>query len=324
MIESPALQKLCAATAPFFWNEDLQMELDAMKAALRQHIKLSPLDTSKDLLVWTNAAPSEGMAYVLAQWKDPDDENESLGINIVSCDSTMFKRGKRSLSPFEAELAGVHWALTKEDYFTRGAPKITVMCDTKSMAGFLSQELEKIDNSRAQSMVEELQPYRIEVRYVPGPKMEFADYGSRHPISHGQHKLFDTEPGSLGICVRSNRVVPMVETLAVMAVRDPGYMRDVEHIERQADLDQLEKTSELRQLRSCWDQLSVISLDRGKLIVRGDREILKPSYGRKQLVDQLHTTHLSYQGMRYLARNNSSILFWFHFIIFTGESLFSL
>ena len=58
-------------------------------------------------------------------------------------------------------------------------------------------------------MVEELQPYRVEVRYVP--------------VS------------------RSNRVVPMestyikdpkVETLAVVSVRDTGYMRNVEYIER--------------------------------------------------------------------------------------------
>ena len=62
------------------------------------------------------------------------------------------------------------------------------------MAGFLSQELDKIDNSRAQNMVEELQSYSVEARYVPGLKMEFTDYGSRH----GQHKLFDSEPGSLG------------------------------------------------------------------------------------------------------------------------------
>ena len=42
------------------------MELDEMKKALREHIKLTPLDTTKDLLVWSDAAPSEGMAYILA------------------------------------------------------------------------------------------------------------------------------------------------------------------------------------------------------------------------------------------------------------------
>ena len=65
MLLSPSLQKLTANSTPFFWNDDLQKELDEMKAALMQHIKLTLLDTSKDLLVWSDAAPSEGMAYVL-------------------------------------------------------------------------------------------------------------------------------------------------------------------------------------------------------------------------------------------------------------------
>ena len=59
---------------------------------------------------------------------------------------------------WEEELAEVHWALTKEDYLTRGAPRIIVFWDAQSVGGFLSQDLEKIGNSRAQAMVEELQP----------------------------------------------------------------------------------------------------------------------------------------------------------------------
>ena len=125
--------------------------------------------------------------------------------------------------------------------------------------------------------------------------------------------MCDAEAWSPGICVRSNRVIgmesteikdPKVETLAAMAVRDTAYMRDVDHIERQTELD---KASELRQLRACWDDLSVICLDRGKLLIRGDREILIPKEGRQLLVDQLHATHLSYQGIRNLARNK---FFW--------------
>ena len=59
MLLSPNLQNLTANFTPFFWNDDLQKELDEMKAALTQHIKLTPLDTSKDMLVWSDAAPSE-------------------------------------------------------------------------------------------------------------------------------------------------------------------------------------------------------------------------------------------------------------------------
>ena len=69
------------------------------------------------------------MCYVITQFKYPQDE--SLGVNIIASDSTTFKKGKRSLSLFEAELAGVHWALTMEDYYCHGARKIVVCCDAK-------------------------------------------------------------------------------------------------------------------------------------------------------------------------------------------------
>ena len=65
MIESPSFQKLCAANVPFYWNDDLQQELNAMKTALKEHVKLSPLDTSKDLVIWTDAAPNEGMCHAV-------------------------------------------------------------------------------------------------------------------------------------------------------------------------------------------------------------------------------------------------------------------
>ena len=92
-------------------------------------------------------------------------------MDIVSCDSTTFKRGKRSLSPFEAELAGELWALSKEHYFTCGAPRIVVYCDAEGLGGFWKQDMEKIGNTRAQAMVEELQVYPIEVVHVPGAKV---------------------------------------------------------------------------------------------------------------------------------------------------------
>ena len=136
---------------------------------------------------------------------------------------------------------------------------------------------------------------------------------SRNPIPYGQHKLFDTEVGSLGICVHSNRALsidvkdPKVEILAAVAMEDDNYLREIEHIEQQSDLEHVEKSSDLRQLRSCWDELSVVTLERGKLIIRGDKEILIPKESRKELIDQLQLTHLSYQGMRNLARNK---FFW--------------
>ena len=80
----------------------------------------------------------------------------------------------------------------------------------------------------------------------------------------------------------------------------------MEHIENQDDLSLIHKSSELKQLRSDWEDLSMASLDSGKLILHNN-EILIPKESRAELVNQLHLTHLIYQDMRGLARGK---FFW--------------
>ena len=129
-------------------------------------------------------------------------------------------------------------------------------------------------------------PYNVDIRYVPGPKMEFAVHGSRYPISYGQHKCFESEPGELGIYVRSRRVQsvdfrdPKVEILAGIAAQDDIYQKNVEHTENQNGPELIHKSSELRQLMSSWGELSAVSLDSGKLIIRNGTEILIPKASR--------------------------------------------
>ena len=82
MLEFGSVQKLSAASVQFHCNPDLEKELQAMKSAIKNAVKLSPLDVEKDLLMWTDAAPLVGMAYLLGQYKDPEDETK--GVNIVS------------------------------------------------------------------------------------------------------------------------------------------------------------------------------------------------------------------------------------------------
>ena len=42
------MQKLCAANVYFNWTEDLDRELAELKDCLKQFVKLSPIDTSKN------------------------------------------------------------------------------------------------------------------------------------------------------------------------------------------------------------------------------------------------------------------------------------
>ena len=94
-----------------------------------------------------------------------------------------------------------------------------------------------------------MMPYNVEIRYFPGRKMEVPDFSSRHPISFEQH------------------------------------VRDITHIEEQTDIDHIHKDSVLKQLRACWDNLSVFTLDSGKLIIRNGMEILIPKIAARGVSD---------------------------------------
>ena len=61
MLTFPGIQKLTSHNTPFCWNQDLEDELRDMKEAITGHVKLSPLDVNKDVHLWTDAAPTDGM-----------------------------------------------------------------------------------------------------------------------------------------------------------------------------------------------------------------------------------------------------------------------
>ena len=75
---------------------------------------------------------------------------------------------------------------------------------------------------------------------------------------------------------------------------------DIWYVEKQIDCSHIDKSSELRQLRSCWDDLSVCTLDSGTLIIRNVVEILIPPAACQELFCELHSVHIhiSDVGMR--------------------------
>ena len=80
------IQRLSAHNDVFTWSEDLEREFQAMKKAIQEAVKLSPIDTKKRLYAFVDSALTVGTAYILAQRKD-----ETNGYNIVSVDGTTFK-----------------------------------------------------------------------------------------------------------------------------------------------------------------------------------------------------------------------------------------
>ena len=79
---------LCGPNVKFRWNPDLQRELDSLKEYLKKHIKLSPIDVTKNLKLIIDAAATVGCSYILVQDKsdNPDD-----GYNLIYMDSSNSK-----------------------------------------------------------------------------------------------------------------------------------------------------------------------------------------------------------------------------------------
>ena len=101
------MMALCGPNVKFYWNSDLQRELDNLKACLKEHIKLSPIDVTKNLVLIKDAAATIGCSYILVQYKS---ETEEDGYNFISMDSSHFKKEQLSLCLFEAEIAALRCA----------------------------------------------------------------------------------------------------------------------------------------------------------------------------------------------------------------------
>ena len=97
------MQKLCAPNVRFQWSSDLGKELEDLKQCLRDHVRITPINTEKNLEMVIDAAPTVGCSYLLLQKKG---EDPSHGYNFISMDSANFRRGQLSLCPFEAEKLG--------------------------------------------------------------------------------------------------------------------------------------------------------------------------------------------------------------------------
>ena len=58
---------LCAANVNCIWTGDLDKELEDLKECLRNNVKISPVDTTKNLILVIDSAPMVGTSYLLLQ-----------------------------------------------------------------------------------------------------------------------------------------------------------------------------------------------------------------------------------------------------------------
>ena len=96
---------------------------------------------------------------------------------------------------------------------------------------------------------------------------------------------------------------PRIERVAEFGRTDAKYQQMLHHTEQETDDKYLENDSDLKKMGSGRKHLGIFTCRNGdKLLVRNSEEIIIPELARTEVLQELHATHLSSDGMKRLAR----------------------
>ena len=108
--------------------------------------------------------------------------------------------------------------------------------------------------------------------------------------------------------MKIDMIDPRVEKLAEVGLADTSYQMMVYHTENETDDKFLEEDSELKKVGIVRKHLGIFECQNGaKLLVRNSQEVVIPQQARKEILMELHSTHMSSEGMKRLARGK---LYW--------------
>ena len=304
----PGMQKLCAANVCFSWTADLDKELTDLKTCLKRHVKLSPVDTTKGLILVIDSAATVGTSYLLLQEKEVG--NPAMGMNFISMDSSNFKRGQINMCPFEAEVAGLRYAVKKEGHYLVACPQITVVTDCKSLGSAYQKPLEEIKNRRVMKMFMDVSHVNLVFKHIPGVLNSTTDYRSRHPRDSWEATGEDDSQIRMRLGVRSVRaeaadlhpVDIRLEKMAERAGGDQEYQQMIKYLEQGTPVEEMDQTSELYAMNGERQFLGTVKMENGFSLIVKDEEVMIPKGDRQAILEELHSTHLSSQGMKKLAR----------------------
>ena len=230
-------------------------------------------------------------------------------------DSSNFKRGQLSLCLFEVEVASLRCTCRKENHYLRSCPEVLVLTDCKEMISTYAKPLENIENRRIQKMFMDISHLNLKLEHVPGIKNCTADFRSRRPRDSFEAVCEQDVPIKLRLGVRTvraqrmmlNTIDPRIGKLAEVGHEDTDYRMMIHHVEQQTENRNLEENSELKKIGVIMRELGLYECENGrKLVIRNSQEILIPKMARKEMLWELHSTHMSVQGMKRLARKK----FW--------------
>ena len=186
-----------------------------------------------------------------------------------------------------------------------------MVTDCKSLGSAYQKPLEEICNKRIQKMFMDCQHINLVFKHIPGILNSTTDYRSRHPRDSWEATGEEDTQMRIRLGVRSVRaeaadlqpVDIRLEKMAERAGGDQEYQQMIRYLEEGTPVEEMDKSSEIFTMNGERQFLGTVKLSNGySLVVKNEEEVLIPKGDREAILEELHSTHLSSQGMKKLAR----------------------
>ena len=162
---SAPLRNLTRTDTPWQWSHEHDKSLNHIKALLTSAPTLSIFNSSRPLLLQTDAS-KDGLGACIMQDGHP-----------IAYASRTLTTGEKGYAQIEKELLSIVFGVERFHHFTYGR-NVLVNTDHKPLESIHLKELDKI-SVRLSRMVLRLLKYQLTVKYIPGKEMYTADTLSR-------------------------------------------------------------------------------------------------------------------------------------------------
>ena len=144
------------------WTEKHNVALEQLKAALRRAPTLSFYDVDKPVTIQCDALQSGLGACILQDKK------------AIAYASRAMSKAEVNYAQIEKEMLSILFAVWKFHQYIYGEKQVIIKNDHKPLEVIMKKTMNKVP-PRLQRMMLSLQPYDLQVKYVPGKFMYLAD-----------------------------------------------------------------------------------------------------------------------------------------------------
>ena len=185
-----------------------------------------------------------------------------------------------------------------------------MVTDCKSLGTAYQKPLEEIKNRRVMKMFLDVSHLNLVFKHIPGVLNSTTDYRSRHPRDSWEATGEDDTQLRMRLGIRSIRaeeadldpIDVRLENMASRASGDQDYQQMVQYIEQGTPVEEMDQDSELYAMNGERQFMGTVKMQNGFSLVVKDEEVIIPKGDRQAILEELHSTHLSSQGMKKLVR----------------------